>query len=47
MEIDPEGNVVNHRIYPSVMKSAARMTYTDVNKILKLTMTPLVNAMNA
>ncbi|WP_203649668.1 ribonuclease R [Secundilactobacillus yichangensis] len=35
MEIDPEGNVVNHRIHPSVMKSTARMTYTDVNKILE------------
>ncbi|MTV82454.1 ribonuclease R [Secundilactobacillus folii] len=35
MEIDSEGNVVKHRIHPSVMKSAARMTYTDVNKILE------------
>ncbi|KRM75389.1 ribonuclease R [Secundilactobacillus collinoides] len=35
MEIDSEGNVVNHRIHPSVMKSKARMTYTDVNKILE------------
>ncbi|WP_461243002.1 ribonuclease R [Secundilactobacillus muriivasis] len=35
MEIDPEGNVVNHRIHPSVMKSTARMTYTNVNKILE------------
>lgn len=35
MEIDPEGNVVQHRIHPSVMKSTARMTYTNVNKILE------------
>lgn len=35
MEIDPEGNVVNHRIHPSVMRSKARMTYTAVNQILE------------
>ncbi|KRK48098.1 ribonuclease R [Secundilactobacillus kimchicus] len=35
MEIDAEGNVVKHRIHPSVMKSKARMTYTNVNKILE------------
>lgn len=35
MEIDQEGNVVKHRIHPSVMKSTARMTYTNVNKILE------------
>lgn len=35
MEIDQEGNVVKHRIHPSVMKSTSRMTYTNVNKILE------------
>ncbi|MCL0330119.1 ribonuclease R [Apilactobacillus xinyiensis] len=35
MEITPTGNVVKHRIHPSVMKSTARMTYTNVNKILE------------
>lgn len=35
MEIDPDGNIVKHRIHPSVMKSKARMTYTAVNQILE------------
>ncbi|MGY5338531.1 ribonuclease R [Levilactobacillus spicheri] len=35
MEIDGEGNVVKHRIHPSVMRSKARMTYTAVNQILE------------
>ena len=35
MEMDEEGKVVSHRIYPSVIKSDARMTYSDVNKILE------------
>ncbi len=35
MEIDPQGNVIKHRIHPSLMKSAARMTYTAVNQILE------------
>ncbi|GEO75022.1 exoribonuclease R [Levilactobacillus namurensis DSM 19117] len=35
MEIDHEGNVVKHRIHPSVMRSKARMTYTGVNQILE------------
>lgn len=35
MEIDPNGNVVKHRIHPSVMRSKARMTYTAVNQILE------------
>ncbi|GEO69037.1 ribonuclease R [Levilactobacillus acidifarinae] len=35
MEIDQEGNVVKHRIHPSVMRSKARMTYTAVNQILE------------
>lgn len=35
MEIDGEGHVVKYDIYPSVMKSAARMTYNNVNKIIE------------
>lgn len=35
MEIDEQGRVVNHRIFPSVMKSHARMTYKAVNRILE------------
>ncbi|MFD1418034.1 ribonuclease R [Companilactobacillus keshanensis] len=34
MEIDTEGNVVKHDIYPSVIQSKYRMTYNNVNKIL-------------
>ncbi|MCQ5120475.1 RNB domain-containing ribonuclease, partial [Coprococcus eutactus] len=35
MEIDPQGNVVKHEIFPSVMRSHARMTYKAVNAILE------------
>lgn len=35
MEIDPEGQVVNHRIFPSVIKSTERMTYVAINKIVE------------
>lgn len=35
MEIDQSGNVIKHRIHPSLMRSKARMTYTAVNKILE------------
>ncbi len=35
MEINSEGKVVNHRIFTSVMKSHARMTYKGVNAILE------------
>lgn len=35
MEIDERGRVVSHRIFPSVMKSHARMTYKAVNRILE------------
>lgn len=35
MEITPEGKVVSHKIYPSVIESNARMTYNNVNKILE------------
>ncbi|MET3683713.1 ribonuclease R [Alkalibacillus flavidus] len=34
MEIDDSGKVVSHEIFPAVIKTAARMTYTDVNDIL-------------
>jgi ribonuclease R len=34
MEIDPEGKVVNHDIFASVIRTAERMTYFDVNQIL-------------
>ncbi len=35
MEIDNKGNVVNHSIHESVIKTNERMTYTDVTKILR------------
>lgn len=34
MEIDQKGQVVDHRILPTVIHSTHRMTYTNVNKIL-------------
>ncbi|WP_088104145.1 ribonuclease R [Halalkalibacter urbisdiaboli] len=34
MEIDPNGQVVKHDIFQSVIKTTERMTYSDVNKIL-------------
>ena len=34
MEITPEGEVVEHEIFESVIKTTERMTYGDVNKIL-------------
>ncbi|UCZ52616.1 ribonuclease R [Bacillus shivajii] len=34
MEISPTGEVVNHDIFQSVIKTNERMTYTDVRKIL-------------
>jgi ribonuclease R len=34
MEISPNGEVVNHEIFQSVIKTTERMTYYDVNKIL-------------
>ena len=34
MEIDPHGNVVSYEIFPSVIRTAERMTYTAVNRIL-------------
>ncbi|WP_449355780.1 ribonuclease R [Virgibacillus natechei] len=34
MEITSKGEVVNHEIFQSVIKTTERMTYTDVNKIL-------------
>lgn len=34
MEITPNGDVVNHEIFESVIKTTERMTYGNVNKIL-------------
>jgi ribonuclease R len=34
MEISPDGQVVEHEIYQSVIKTTERMTYFDVNQIL-------------
>lgn len=34
MEITPDGNVVSHQIFPSVIRTTERMTYTNVRKIL-------------
>ena len=35
MEIDPSGNIVNSRIFDSVIKSRKKMSYTAVNDILE------------
>ncbi|EOI6494408.1 ribonuclease R [Enterococcus hirae] len=35
MEIDPNGQVVSHDIFPSVIQMTERMTYTAVNQILE------------
>jgi len=35
MEIDQAGKVVRHDIFPSVIQTSARMTYTAVNQILE------------
>jgi ribonuclease R len=35
IELDPYGNIVSSRLTNGVIKSAARMTYTNVNKILE------------
>ncbi|WP_132746929.1 ribonuclease R [Scopulibacillus darangshiensis] len=34
MEMTPSGKVVNHDIFPSVIRTTERMTYTNVRKIL-------------
>lgn len=34
MEINPQGEVVSHEIFESVIRTTERMTYSDVNKIL-------------
>lgn len=34
MDIDMNGEITNYQIFPSVINSAERMTYTNVNKIL-------------
>ena len=33
-KLTPEGEVVRHEIFQSVIKTTERMTYADVNKIL-------------
>ncbi len=35
MEINKEGKIVKHNIFPSIIRSHARMTYDSVNKIIK------------
>lgn len=35
MEIDPNGQVVHHEIFPSIIQTTERMTYTAVNQILE------------
>ena len=35
MEITPEGQVIKHEIFPSVIKTTERMTYVAINKILE------------
>lgn len=35
MEITPEGEIVSHEIFPSVIKTTERMTYKAINKILE------------
>ncbi len=35
MEIDPKGDIARYEISPGVIRSAERMTYTDVNAILE------------
>ncbi|HBM81000.1 MAG: ribonuclease R [Clostridiales bacterium] len=35
MKIDKKGNIKDHEIFESIIRTNARMTYTDVNKILK------------
>ncbi|MFD1465426.1 ribonuclease R [Lapidilactobacillus mulanensis] len=35
MEIDHTGQILNHQIFPSVIRSKARMTYNNVNKIIE------------
>ncbi|WP_199621526.1 ribonuclease R [Paenibacillus alkalitolerans] len=34
MEIDPSGRIVRHDIYPSVIKTVERMTYSNVRKLV-------------
>ncbi len=46
MEINDKGEVVNHEIFESVIKTTERMTYTDVNKILVDKDEELLESMN-
>ncbi|HZK35262.1 MAG TPA: ribonuclease R [Bacillota bacterium] len=47
MEIDIEGEVKNHRIEESVIRTDERMTYDDVNKILEGNEGELINRYSA
>lgn len=42
MEIDPKGTIVAHEIFPSVIQTAERMTYSAVNGILEEADTELI-----
>ncbi|MEJ8554569.1 ribonuclease R [Tepidibacter sp. Z1-5] len=46
MEIDDNGNVVNHEIVESVINTKARMVYTDVSDILENEDEELINKYN-
>jgi ribonuclease R len=46
MEIDNNGNVVDHKIEETVIRSTARMVYEDVNKILEENDSTLVSRYN-
>src|SRR5260370_18750545 len=35
MEIDPQGEIVNYELGEGVIRSARRMTYTDVNAVIE------------
>ena len=40
MEVTPDGKVINYRISPTVIRSQLKMTYSDVNKLLKTDVVP-------
>ena len=46
MEIDPKGKVVNHEIYESVIKSKARLVYSDISDILENNAVDLISKYN-
>ena len=43
---DKTGKVLNHKVVESVINSSERMTYTDVNKILKDNDQQLIKSMD-